>query len=168
MTKYLFILFIFIVSCNEIKQDINNISFYNGVQFMLDVNENIGMIEKSVNANYNNFFDSQNPISIPLYKYINGGNYQFFIGIALLDTIALLDSTKVFKSDSFLKLEKHTDSTSFFYQNYQQKQQYIATYFVSINGNKFFLMGLTSDSIVFENKFNLNSMQKRFQIQENL
>lgn len=112
MRKYIsfFIFTLFFYSCTN-SNNKNTIKLFNNLNIIVLQNESIKQINSSIEASYNTYFNNRDLIQIPIFKYIEGKNYQLFIGLPYQFTIdKIITSDSSLNSDSIIFCSSNKES----------------------------------------------------------
>ncbi len=136
------------------------LSFFNGLNFKVELGERVLPIDELVKEEYAGLLEG-NTVQIPLYRYLKAKDYRIFIGIPYeISFEKLVD----FQLKNTILIEKQ-EGESFIYKKYQKGNYYISEYVYQKGKNLLMILGVTSlkEDIKFLSKENLSNRIKNIQ-----
>ena len=129
------------MSCTSKKQD--EIPLFNELTFKIHDGEAIGEINSNTKNQYFKYFNNQ-PVQVPLFKYIKHTNYEIFIGIPYDTSIEVLVKSQIEKQDS--SINNFKSDSLYYYKNYKRDAFYITEYAAKVAGKSLIYISTMSDS----------------------
>lgn len=153
---YCVVLVVFIFSCKSKKE--NYIDIFNEIYFEKGSDENISAIDSISHLQFETYagrYKSQ----IPLFRYINGNDYRFFIGIPVRTS---LNDILHPKSDSLAIVQsEQTDSLTYVNRYIYKDSVYALETVKKMNSNFLYLLMLTKSKTIADSVYNNNEINKR-------
>lgn len=119
------LLIIFFVGCASSKK--NDIMLLNNYHFKLAAGEKVEPNDKEIVNRYEKYFNNDDSLQIPLYRYIKSTDYEMFIGIPMTTTLPQVSRLEM-NRDTLLTA-RDTQTSSF--KQYQKDSLYVTRYFTS-------------------------------------
>lgn len=156
--RYLYcaVLVLFIFSCKSKNE--NYIDIFNEIYFEKADGESISGIDSVIQLQFETYagrYKSQ----IPLFRYISGNEYQFFIGIPVRTSLSDVLHPK--EDSSAIVQNLQTDSLTYINRYIYRDSIYALETVKKMNSNFLYLLMLTKSKTIADSVYNNNEINKR-------
>ncbi|MBI1221099.1 MAG: hypothetical protein GC180_00720 [Bacteroidetes bacterium] len=157
--KLIVLTLLFISACGRNKKE--GLEIFNGLKFKLYENENTGPRLSGDIELYESIL-KEDPLHIPLYKYVKSKDYILYLGIPFNASIReLIDSNEMRKPHDALT----SDSSTYFFNSYHKEKNQVVEYCRVFDKNMVYVLAVSNAEMTSDSTFTEERLSRRF-IQE--
>ena len=126
-TRILAVLCLFLLWASCRQENEKELALFNGFKFTRDSSEHIVDRDSLAQVPYTKYFNNMAQVQVPLYRIIEGKNYQIYLGIPFHTTLGKLATSRKENpvADSVLQLSENNTA---FYRRFIKDSLYLTEY----------------------------------------